>query len=137
MEILETFSDYFDTLLLWHVTLGVLFAAVALSVNQFLPYSFSDKPKDIMLRKFVFYGILILVAGLSFIIDTYYVSGMLVDDAGLSENKAKDLLNALNSTRLISLFISLIVYSGLYYGLSLVLKNSFKKYKCFSVFKFK
>ena len=139
MESLDIFIEYLDQLLVYHVILGILFAGIAILINQLIPYSFSEKPKDVKIRKIVFFGTLILVAIVSFLADTFWI---LPDIAEASpdvsnENQMLDLLEELKSTRIISLLITTLLCAGLYYGAAYYMKNSLKLFKCFSVFKFK
>jgi len=139
MESLDIFIEYWDSIIVYHVILGILFAGIAILVNQLIPYSFAEKPKDVKIRKFVFFGVLILVAIASFLADTYWI---LVNIANASPDVANDaqiadLIEELKTTRPISMIITLLTTAGLYYGAAYYMKNSLRLFKCFSVFKFK
>jgi len=137
MESIEMFIAYWTTLLVYHLAIGLVFAAIALAINHYMPYSFTSNPKDVMYRKFVFYGILIVVFIASFLADSFYILGSIVDALSLAPMRAKRELEALQSTKILSGLISLIVYAGTYFGIAFYLKDQHKLLKCYSVFKFK
>ena len=134
---LEIFIENLSSLLPFHVALGLFFALLALTINHLLPYSFSKKPKDALLRKIVFYALIGVVLILSFVGDVFYLFDSIVEAESLSQAKAKHLLEDLNDTKIISALFSLIVYVLSYFLIALLLKNYYSLFKCFSVFKFK
>ena len=136
MESIEIFMEYCATLLVYHALIGILMAGIALAVNHYIPYSFVDKPKDVMYRKFVFFGILVLVFVISFLADTLYVMTSIIDDLGYKSTKAKNALEEIYSVRVITALLSALIYAGVYYGIAYYLKT-IKLFKCYSVFKFK
>ena len=137
MESIYLFIDHWTTLLVYHLAIGLVFAAIALAINHYMPYSFTSNPKDVMYRKFVFYGILIVVFIASFLADSFYILGSIVDELSLSTARAERALAELQSTKILSGLISLIVYAGTYFGMAYYLKDQHKLLKCYSVFKFK
>ena len=134
---LEIFIENLSSLLPFHVALGLFFALLALTINHLLPYSFSKKPKDALLRKIVFYALIGVVLILSFVGDVFYLFDSIVEALGLPEKKAGRELQDLNETKLISALLSVIVYVLSYYLIAFLLKKYYSLFKCFSVFKFK
>ena len=133
----DVFMQYLSSLLPFHVALGLFFALVALTINHLLPYSFSKKPKDGLLRKIVFYALIGVVLILSFVGDLFYLLESIVEALGLPEKRAGRELQDLNETKLISALLSVIVYVLSYYLIAFLLKKYYSLFKCFSVFKFK
>ena len=134
---LDVFIEHFSSLLPFHVAIGLFFALAALTINHLLPYSFSKKPKDALLRKIVFYALIGVVLILSFVGDVFYLLESIVEALGLPEKKAGRELQDLNETKLISALLSVIVYVLSYYLIAFLLKKYYSLFKCFSVFKFK
>jgi len=141
MEAIEILSTYF-IVIIYHLVFGVLFAAIALGINYYIPYTFSDKPKDNFYRKIVFYGILVLILAMSLLGDLFYVWPSTLADHNLGDvfdpnnKRGNREFVKVKSTLIITCLLTLIAYGGLYYGIaSAMLKSNLRK--CYSVFKFK
>ncbi|MCX6190699.1 MAG: hypothetical protein NT109_00265 [Flavobacteriia bacterium] len=136
---MDLIASLFDNIavLIWHIIIGLFFAGIILAVNHYVPYSFSNKPKDVMYRKFFFYVTLFIVFAFSWFFDLFYLNDSISDNSGKDASYLTELIDDLAALIPLSAIISTIAYAGIYYAIALYMKNKLKLHKCFSVFKFK